>query len=295
MGSAPEQQQRNLMHLTQDPVTGEFGSWTDLQSPYNTSAEHEARRRALGMPVVVASGAGVQVVVRNFGTGLSSRCLTEEGWQPWGDLKGGVLEGVAAIAKSQGTVEIYAANSTSGMGVLRWYQTTADGAFTRDYGTQLAQPAAPATLIEQADGRLLMFSRQPETGWLLAHRQDHPDGTWNTQPDIAATTAGFGPLAHAVLPTGEAALIQRTDEQGLSLSIQPLDGSPVRPEWTSLGGGPFVHTPAAAVDPHGRLVIAHIDAQACLNTITLDLSGDRELTTLPPWATHHVPGCQLPV
>ncbi|MFF7755784.1 hypothetical protein ACFZCP_42780 [Streptomyces sp. NPDC007971] len=295
VGAAPEQQQRNLMHLTQDPVTGEFGAWTDLRSPYNTSAEHEARRRALGMPVVVASGSGIQVVVRNFGTGLSSRSLTEDGWQPWGDLKGGVLEGTAALATSRGTVEIYAPSSTSGMGILRWHQTTPDGAFARDYGTQLAQPAAPVTLVEQTDGRLLMFSRQPETGWLLAHRQHRPDGTWNTQPEIACTTPGFGPLAHAVLPTGEAALIQRTDEQGLSLCIQPLDGSPVRPEWTSLGSGPFVHTPAAALDHQGRLVIACIDAQACLNTLTLGLPGDRELTALPPWTTHHIPGCQLSV
>ncbi|MFE0509108.1 hypothetical protein [Streptomyces sp. NPDC058964] len=295
VGPSAEQQQRSLMHITQNPVTGEFGTWTDLHSPYNTSADHEPRRRALGMPVVVASGNDIQVVLRNFGSGLSSRLLTEQGWEPWSDLNGGVLEGVSGIARRDGTVEFYAASSTREMGVLRWYQTAPGGPFARDYGTQLAQPAAPVTLVEQSNGRLVMYSRQPGTGWILAHRQDHRTGTWNTQPDIAATTPGFGPLAHTVLATGEAALIQRTDAHGLSLCVQPLDGSPIQPKWTPLGGGPFVHTPAAAVDGRGRLVIAHVDAQACLSTLTLDLSSDRELGTLPSWATHHIPGCQLPV
>ncbi|MFF4548548.1 hypothetical protein [Streptomyces sp. NPDC001435] len=293
VGPSPEQQQRNLLHIAEDPVTGEFDAWNDLGSPYGTSAEHEPHRRALGMPVVVASGDGVQVAVRNFGTGLSSRLLTEKGWEPWSDLKGSVLEGITAVARSEGTVEFYATSGTSGMGVLRWYQTTPGGAFTRDYGTQLAQPAAPMTLIEQPDGSLLMYSRQPGTGWLVANRQHRPNGTWNTQPDIATTTPGFGPLAHTVLAAGKAAaLVQRTDEHGLSLCVQPLDGSPIQQEWTPLGGGPFIHTPATSLDGRDRLVIAYIDAQACLNTLTLDLSNDRELSSLPSWSTHHIPGCR---
>ncbi|MFG2146153.1 PIG-L family deacetylase [Streptomyces sp. NPDC048696] len=270
VGATPEQHQRDLLHVVQDSVTGEFGTWTDLKSPYGTSAEHEPRRRALGMPVVAATDKGIQVVIRNFGTGLSSRVYTPSGWEPWGDLQGGALEGAAAVTRGDGAVELYATSRMIGMGMLRWYQQTPSGPFQRDYGTQLARPAAPVTLMEQSDGRLMMVSRQPGTGWVLVNRQREAGGSWDTQPEIADTTPGFGPLAHVRLPGGEAALIQRTDDSGLSLSLQPLDGSPVRQRWIPLGGGPLVHAPSAALDAEGRVVVAILDTQARLSTLTLD-------------------------
>ncbi|MEU4346949.1 PIG-L family deacetylase [Streptomyces sp. NPDC023838] len=286
VGAAPERQQRDLMHVVQDAHTGAFGAWTDLQSPYSTAAQHEPRRRALGMPIVAVTGNHVRVVIRNFGGGLSTRLLTEDGWQPWDDLQGGALEGAAAVTLRRGTVEFYATSRMIGMGMLRWHQRTPGGAFERDYGTQLARPAAPVTLVEQSDGSLLMFSRQPGTGWVLANRQDGQGGIWDTQPEIADTTPGFGPLAHAVLPTGEAALVQRSDDHGLTLSIQPLDGSPLTHEWTPLGGSPFLHAPSAALDAAGNLVVAHLDAQARLNTLTLPAATGYRPSQTPTWSPH---------
>ncbi|MEU8586876.1 PIG-L family deacetylase [Streptomyces sp. NPDC048664] len=292
VGPSPEHQQRDLMHLTQDGASGPFGTWTDLRSPYAASAPHEARRRSLGMPVLTASGKGVHLALRNYGSGLSGRLFTDGEWGPWSDLKGGVLEGLSALTRRDGSVELYATSSNRDMGMLRWHQSAPGVDFVRDYGTQLPAPAAPATLVEQPDGRLLMFSRQPGTGWLVAHHQDRPDGAWTTQPDLVATTPGFGPLAHTVLPSGQVALVQRTDEGGLSLCVQPLDGTPVHTRWTPLGGGPFVHTPATALDAHGRLVVAHIDPQTCLRTLTLDPSDAHGEPAVPGWVTHHVPECR---
>lgn len=285
-GAAPEQQQRDLMHVRQDAATGAFGAWTDLRSPYSEAAQHEPRRRSLGMPIVAVSGNTVHVVIRNFGGGLSTRVLDEDGWQPWGDLRGGALEGAAAVTLNKGTIEYYATSRMIGMGMLRWHQTTAGGAFERDYGTQLARPAAPVTLVEQSDGRLMMFSRQPGTGWILANRQHTAGGVWNTQPEITDTTPGFGPLAHAVLPTGEAALIQRTDDHGLSLTLQPLDGSPLCHQWTPLGGSPVLQAPSAALDARGNLVVAHFDAQTRLNTLTLSSTTGYQPRDTPAWSAH---------
>lgn len=294
VGADPAQQQRSVMHIAQSSTengengenggVGEFGEWTDLASPYRMTPENLSRRRALGMPVVAATGTGgIQIVQRNFGTGLSGRRLTDSGWEPWSDLKGGALEGAAAVTLRRGTIELYATNR---MGMLRWFEQTKESGFKLDYGTQLNQPAGPVAILEQTDERLLMFSRQPGTGWILAHRQQEAYGTWNTQPEIVCTTPGFGPLAHAQLPGDRAALIQRTDDSGLSLSIQALDGSPAEQEWISLGGGPFIHAQSAALDAHGHLTVAFLDAQAHLTTLVLDASEGFRPAGEASWRTH---------
>ncbi len=270
VGAGPEHQQRDVMHLAQTAPDGDFGTWANAGNPYGNTPSGANKRRGMGMPVAAVTGSGrVKFFLRNFGGGLSARTTDDSGWGPWEDLHGGMLEGSAAVTLTRGTVELYATSST---GMLRWYQTAPDGPFERDYGTLLARPSGPVTLVEQTDGGLLMFSRQPGTGWVLANRQDGPGGVWNAQPEIVDTDPGYGPLAHAVLPDGDLALVQRTDDGGLSISRQPLDGRPVSRTWTPLGGGPFVHAPSVAVDAEGRLVVAVLDDEARLRTLTLDAS-----------------------
>ncbi|GAU65075.1 hypothetical protein SSP35_01_04120 [Streptomyces sp. NBRC 110611] len=296
VGSGPEEQQRDIMHLAQEGGDGDsgngnrngFGQWADVGNPYGTAPGGAAKRRGLGMPVAAVTGSGrITFMLRNFGGGLSARTTTADdadgGWGPWEDLHGGLLEGAAAVTLRRGTVEVYATNNN---GMMRWYQSTPDGAFERDYGTLLARPSGPVTLVEQADGGLLMFSRQPGTGWILANRQRGADGTWNPQPEIVDSNPGYGPLAHAVLPGGDLALVQRTDNGDLAISRQPLDGRPTSSEWTPLGGGPFAHAPSVAVDAEGRLVIATLGAGARLHTLTLDVSAEITAPEPDDWRVH---------
>ncbi|OKI02614.1 hypothetical protein A6A06_16530 [Streptomyces sp. CB02923] len=289
----PEDHRREIMHLAQEVPDGEFGTWQYLGSPHDDG--NAVRRRALGLPLaaVTASG-GLQVIVRNSGTGLSARTAAGPGWGPWQDLFGGTLEGATAVTKRSGHTEIYATTRT---GMLRWYQQEPGGTVLRDYATLLPRPAGPVTLLEETGGRLLMISRQPGTGWLLAHRQHEPDGPWNAQPHLLDTTPGYGPVAATALPGGTTvALVQRRDDGTLALSRQPLDASPLHQRWTPLGGGPYIHAPATALDSAGRLVIATIGPDARLQTLTVDAGTAEPVSPGPAkpvrasadaaWSTH---------
>ncbi|MFI6476050.1 hypothetical protein ACIBL5_38180 [Streptomyces sp. NPDC050516] len=258
---------REVMHVQQDVADGPFGAWQSLGSPHE---QHNFdRRRAVGIPVAVATGAGNPLVVlRNFGTGLSARNSFGQAWGNWRDLHGGTLDGACALTLKRGITEIYATTKT---GMLRWYQQAPGGPLLHDYGTLLPRPAGSVTLLEQTDGRLVMIARQPSTGWLVAHRQREAGGAWNPQAELLDTTPGYGPIVTAELPQGGGViLIQRRDDGNLSISRQPLDGSPFHPQWTPVHSGPFVHTPSAAFDTAGRLVIAVIGPDADLHTLLVD-------------------------
>ncbi|MER0443718.1 PIG-L family deacetylase [Streptomyces sp. Edi4] len=267
----PEDHRREVMHLQQSAPDDGFGTWQSLGSPHD---QHNAiRRRALGMPTALVTASGhPQIVLRNFGTGLSSRTATDDGWGPWTDLHGGTLEGASAITQRNGHTEIYATTKTS---MLRWHQPRPQGPLVRDYATQLARPAGTTTLVEGTDGRLIMFSRQPGTGWLIAHRQLEPGGTWNTQPELVDTTPGYGSVSATVLPGDTAvALVQRRDDGTLAISRQPLDGTPFSTEWAPCGNAPFAHTHSAALDAEARLVISTVGLDAQLHLLTVHPTDD---------------------
>ncbi|MFG2182615.1 PIG-L family deacetylase [Streptomyces abikoensis] len=284
IGAGPEEQQRDVMHLVESAEDGSFGTWTNVGNPYGRAATAAARRRGLGMPVATVTGSGrIKVAFRNFGGGLSARTTTDEGWGPWEDLHGGLLDDPAGICLKRGTVEFYA---TTKDGMLRWYQEEPKGAFERDYGTLLPRPSGSVSLLEQTDGRVLMLSRQPGTGWLLAHRQREASGSWDPQPHLLDNAPGYGPVAHAVLPSGDLVLVQRRDNGTLSISRQPLDGSTLNSEWTPLGGGPFVRAPSVAVDGAGRVVVAVLDAQARLRTLTIDADAPFTARLANRWRQH---------
>ncbi|WP_424217356.1 hypothetical protein ACN20G_35340 (plasmid) [Streptomyces sp. BI20] len=256
----PENHRREVLHLHQTSPDGDFGTWTVLGSPHDRA--NAIRRRALGMPVAVTTAEGTpQVLLRNFGTGLSARTsLTEDTFGPWADLAGGSLEGASAITTRDGRTEVYATTRT---GMLRWHRTPGHTTFTRDYATLLPRPAGPVALVEQPDGTLIMFSRQPATGWLLAHRRTSPDGAWDPMPELLDTTPGQGPIAASVTPDGTAVvLVQRRDDGTLAHSLQPLDGTPFHTTWTRATTELHLHTPALAHDAHGRPVIATLDTEA---------------------------------
>jgi LmbE family N-acetylglucosaminyl deacetylase len=268
LGPSGDDHRREVVHAQQSRKDGEFGGWENLGSPHE--AHNADRRRALGMPVAVVTSSGrPMVVVRNFGTGLSARNASADGWGGWRDLAGGSLDGAAAITLRRGVTEVYA---TTGTSMLRWHQARPGAPLTRDYGTQLHRPAARVALLEQTDGRLVMVSRQPNTGWLLATRQHEAGGTWNTQPELLDTTPGFGPVAAAVHPgKGSVVLVQRRDDGTLTYSQQPLDGGEFGGKWVPFGSGPVMHQPAVAFDAQGRATVAVLDAQARLRSYVLGI------------------------
>ncbi|KUL45746.1 hypothetical protein ADL22_11980, partial [Streptomyces sp. NRRL F-4489] len=155
VGPRREDHRRQVMHLRQTSPGGDFGTWENLGSPHDQ--HNPDRRRSLGMPVATVTSSGhPMVLVRNFGTGLSARNASAQGWGNWRDLGGGTLDGATAVTLRRGTTEIYATTRT---GMLRWHQDRPGGPLQRDYATLLPRPAGSVTLLEQTDGRLLMLSR----------------------------------------------------------------------------------------------------------------------------------------
>ncbi|MFK0294244.1 PIG-L family deacetylase [Streptomyces sp. NPDC090442] len=96
IATAPEGHRRETMHLRQGSPDGEFGTWNNLGSPHDQ--HNPDRRRAVGMPVATVTASGQpMLLLRNFGTGLSVRNASPQGWGQWRDLHGGILDGATAL------------------------------------------------------------------------------------------------------------------------------------------------------------------------------------------------------
>ncbi|MEZ0089446.1 PIG-L family deacetylase [Streptacidiphilus sp. EB129] len=280
LGPKPEDHVRCVMAISQSTVGGGFGAWEKLGGPNPTPA---VKLREIGMPQAIATaGSGVRFVVRNFGTGLSSRARDTHGWGPWEDLGGGSQEGAGLITTSRGELEIYA---NTKVGILRWSQPAQGHPFRQDYATLINKSSAPLALVEQPDGRLAMFARQPGTGWIVGYRQRKAKGTWNPQPEFLGGVGGYGRIVTVLSPDGDSVvLVTGNGAGGLSVSRQSLTGAPWSPDWQDIGGVPYVHAPSATLDESGRLVVAvqGIDTHLHLRTARFRRNGE---LAFGPWWT----------
>ncbi|MCG5448637.1 PIG-L family deacetylase [Micromonospora hortensis] len=272
---AREGHRRVLVTTVESEPGGPFGPWVDLGNPADGAVDAEVRRLEMGMPVAAVGADGrVQVFVRNFGRGVSSRVQTgPDTWGPWRDLGGSVVqEGLAVTSAADGRIELFAGTDKA---VLHWRQATVDGQFERPSMLSVPAPAGPLTVVEEPGGRLLLVFREAESGRVLALRQ-RVGGGWPVNPASLDGRGGFGPVAAAAVPRdpGGTVLVKRDDTGTTSLSWQPA-GRGVSTAW-STSGVLFVGSPAVAVDADGRVVAGVVGVDGRLWTARQRRAGSGE-------------------
>ncbi|POX48976.1 hypothetical protein C3489_25730 [Streptomyces sp. Ru71] len=209
------------------------------------------RGRSIGFPAAAFDAAGnLFVFVRNFGHGISWRCLAADGtWTPWEHLSGlRVADELAAVTTEHGGVEVYA-RRRDGAGAVRWY-TGRDGAWAEDRSLRFAP--RPGTLTPAPEPGAVLFRdlRTGEACWFsAAHAAVLPLGE----------SAGTGPLAwvRGVEMDGWAyALLLGAGADGTGTFGAYPEGRPDTGVWWQGLGAPAFGTPAAALGRGGRLTVA---------------------------------------
>lgn len=250
-------QHRDLVTAVQSEPGGAFGDWTVLGNP---NEGVPVKRRGIGMPVVAANADGrLQVFVRNFGTGVSTRAQEGAGggWGPWTDLRGSqTQDGLAAATVADGRIHLFASAKN---GIQHWYQKEPNGEFRRDR-LDVPPPAGPPAVVRASDGRLRILVRQGETSAVVAYEQ--VSGGWNTTARHLGGHGGFGPVAATACGDELIAVVQRNDHGTTSLTLRYADEL-AEGSWKHTGPL-LVHAPAVATDESGRLVVAAICADGQL-------------------------------
>jgi LmbE family N-acetylglucosaminyl deacetylase len=228
--------------------TAANGGWSTVWADLGNHTAGQLNAPQMGCPAVTSNGDGrLQVLVKNGGGGVSTKCQTSPGgsWSSWVDLGGtDVQDGVTAITGPAGRIEAFAATRTN---VLHWYQTAPNGGFTANPALPSAAPASPPTACLGPDGRLHLVYRVGAQ--IAVTSQTVPDGGWG-QPALSPGPGGHGQVA-AVLGAGVVRLYARDGSGGVSTAL--VDAAGQVGAWAALGGAADV--PAAALDAAGRLVV----------------------------------------
>ncbi|BAJ28953.1 MULTISPECIES: PIG-L family deacetylase [Kitasatospora] len=252
----------DLVHAC-SPAPGEpFGPWTPLGNPDADRPDPRTRREP-GVPAAAVDGRGaLHVFVRDYAQGLSHRTAGAGGWE---SLGGDFLQdSPVALTTASGRVEVYAPGKQT---VRRWYQKRPGAGFTRDFSLTTMHPASGGiTAVEGEPDRITLYLRQPGTAQVMAYRQHPRGGGWPERPAGLGGRGGTGPVAALPVPgrgAGDVLLAHRDDTGGLSVSLPPGEGRPGRPApvWSRLGGE-LLQAPSAAVDRHGRRVLAVLGPDA---------------------------------
>ncbi|MFE1321474.1 PIG-L family deacetylase [Kitasatospora phosalacinea] len=262
----PEGPELDLVHAC-SPGPGEpFGPWASLGNPDADRPDPRTRREP-GVPAAAVDGRGVlHVFARDYAQGLSHRTAGPDG--TWESLGGDYLQdSPVALTTASGRVEVYAPGKQT---VRRWFQKSPGAGFTRDFSLTTMHPASGGiTAVEGEPDRVTLYLRQPGTAQVMAYRQ-HPRGAgWPERPAGLGGHGGTGPVAALPVPgrgAGDVLLAHRNEAGALSVSLPPGEGKPGRPspEWSRLGGE-LLHAPSAAVDRHGRRVLAVLGPDARLH------------------------------
>lgn len=276
-------QHRVLVVTSQSAPNGPFGDWVELGNPADGASDRALRMREIGMPVAAVRPDGMlQVFVRNFGRGVSSRVQTgPQSWAPWSDLGGArVQEGLAVSTGRGGRLSLFAGTDQS---LLVWNQQ-ADGSFASPAVLLRREATGPITVAAEHNGRLLLVYRAGGHGEVTILRQAR-EGTWPTVPAVIEGDGGFGPVAAFSAPytDGGTQLAQRNDQGTLSLSCQPT-GKGMSQSW-SAAGGMFVRSPAVAADADGLFAIAAFGVDGTLRVARQPARGSDDFSdwvALPP-------------
>ncbi|MFD8915326.1 PIG-L family deacetylase [Streptomyces sp. NPDC059575] len=260
-----------IVRMWRQGHTGAVLPWETLGNPGDRTKDWR-RGREVGVPEAVVDGAGsLHVFMRNFGSGISARRATAEGWGEWEDLRGhGMQDCLTAVDLTTGRIEMYGANRS---GVVRWYQEAAFGPYKTQDGVTSADPDAwrpvgGITPVQIGRSRLALFYREEDSGEVMCLRQ-RPDGGWFPRVERLGGHGGTGRIAALRQQSAgrdSVVLARRNARNRLSTAVLPAQGREGAPEWTE-HDVLMARPPALALDHAGRVVVAVLGTDARLRVL----------------------------
>ncbi|MGW2821052.1 PIG-L family deacetylase [Streptomyces sp. NPDC001443] len=255
-----------VVRMRRQARTGAVLPWERVGNP-NERSNDWRRCREVGVPEAAVDPSGrLHVFMRNFGSGVSARRETGDGWGDWEDLGGrAVQDCLTAVLKSTGRIELFAANRVSG---LHWYQESVYGPYKLQDGVTSADPDAwrpvgGITPVQIGRSRMALFYREEDSGEVLCVRQ-RPDGRWNERVERLGGHGGTGRIAALRQQTGRqdvVVLARRNARNRLSTAVVAVQGREEAPEWTD-HDVLIARPPALALDHVGRVVVAVMGTDA---------------------------------
>ncbi|MFF3887312.1 PIG-L family deacetylase [Streptomyces sp. NPDC001914] len=269
-----------IVRMRRQAHTGTVVPWQGIGNP-NDYTEDWQRCREIGVPEAAVGSSGIlHVFTRNFGSGVSARRETADGWGEWEDLRGRDMQDcLTTVFMTTGRIELYGANRGSG---ARWYQDGMYGSYKMQDGVTSADPDAwrptgGITPVQIGRSRVAVLYREEDSGEVLCLRQ-RPDGRWNGHAERLGGHGGTGRIAALRRMTGEddrIVLARRNAANRLSTAVIPAQaprpGEERTTEWTD-HDVLMARPPALAVDGAGRVVVAAVGTDARLRVM-------RQLTT----------------
>ncbi|MFJ3309740.1 PIG-L family deacetylase [Streptomyces sp. NPDC086549] len=253
-----------IVRMWRQAHTGSVVPWQRIGNPDDDTKDWK-RCREVGVPEAVVGSAGIlHVFVRNFGSGVSARRETVDGWGDWEDLRGrDTQDCLNAVLMSTGRIELYAANRGSG---VRWYQDGMYGPYKMQDSLTSADPDAwrPSggiTPVQIGRSRVAVFYREEDSGEVMCLRR-RPDGRWSGRAERLGGHGGTGRIAALRRMTGpedRIVLARRNAENRLSTTVLATQGCgrgrDQDLEWSD-HDVLMARPPALALDRSGRVVVA---------------------------------------
>ncbi|MEV6521952.1 PIG-L family deacetylase [Longispora sp. NPDC051575] len=238
------------VHTTYQRADGEWvGHWDNFGNP-NDTVTPQVRRAVSGAAVGSNADGRLQIFVTNGNGGLGSKWQTSVNgpWTPgWLDMGGSDIQGVpVAVTNDDGRLEVFAATRA---GVDHRYQVAPNSPFVSH--TLPVRVAGPVNVAKNADGRLELFYRGPNTGDVAHLYQTAVNGDWGGGPLSLGGHGGVGEL-ETVTSAGRILVFGRNQATGVSHLRQTAQGWPAA--WTDSAGA-SIDTPSVALDRTGRVVM----------------------------------------
>ncbi|MFD5117252.1 hypothetical protein ACFVWX_05230 [Streptomyces sp. NPDC058220] len=248
----------DLLHAVQFQTGRPLRDWQSLGNPHGKDREKAA---AIGLPSAVVDTTGsVHLFLRNANGGLSAKNQSPTGrWQSWGgaDAEGTALTGETAAAMTDhGLIDVLVPARDT---VVHWRREKPEAPLERAED-EPAAGVAPGTITAErtGGGRLTHFWR--DAG-------DFTVRAWRPGSEPAALGGrGTGPLALLRTPVDGhdcTILAQRSTDGRPRIAAYPTEDEAAGLNWTP-SGEPCVGAPALALDGHGRVVLACVDADGTL-------------------------------
>jgi hypothetical protein len=247
---------QDVMTAVQVSGTMKFSSWT---------SEQEGGCTWMVGPSGVVDGAGrVFAFVKGSNGLVYYKYLSGGTWSNWGgmnnnSLKYGdphldIVDGIAAAARPDGSIEVFA--TERGGGIQHFTEDLPSATFAADYEFPVQGPinnaASSPTLAKNADGRLELFYRERDTGRVITYYTTS-SGEW-TGPVLLYGDDGAGPVAAITGGGGEITLFERNVWHGISATWQLAPNEVFQLQWTILGNY-LEEYPAGGTDKLGHAVV----------------------------------------
>jgi hypothetical protein len=262
---------QDVMTAVQVQGTMKFSTWTSLGNPQTGACTNTPACRWMGPPTAAVDGAGrIFAFVKGSDGLVYSKYFSQGTWSNWagmnspleyGDPRLDIIDGIAAAARPDGSIEVFATERSGGM--QHFTEDLPSATFASDYDFPAQGPidsaASSPTLTKNADGRLQLFYRQSYRGHevcassCVATYYATGNGEW-TGPVALYGDSGAGPVGAITRGSGEIMLFERNFWHEISTTWQLAPNDVFQLQWTRLGGY-LEEYPAGATDKLGHAVV----------------------------------------